>query len=116
MIRRLPAESPVRKPDGDADLLRLVGSAANETVDAISVLPSTRVGAALAHIAQRYSRVLRTTPRMLAEAIQEARDVVRKGAAMPAGRQIAKATTDPVDALPEPDAVPPRDGANAPHP
>ena len=33
MIRRLPVDAPVRKPDGDADLLRIVASAANEIVD-----------------------------------------------------------------------------------
>jgi eukaryotic-like serine/threonine-protein kinase len=83
MIRRLPAEAPVRKPDGDADLLRLVASAANEIVDAVSRLPATRVGAALGHIAQRYSRVLRLTTRSLAEALQDARDMLRKGIAVP---------------------------------
>jgi eukaryotic-like serine/threonine-protein kinase len=83
MIRRLPAEAPVRKPDGDADLLRLVASAANEIVDAVSRLPATKVGAALGHIAQRYSRVLRLTTRSLAEALQDARDVLRKGIAGP---------------------------------
>jgi HD-like signal output (HDOD) protein len=86
MIRRLPADAPVRKPDGDADLLRLVASAANEIVDAVSSLPAIRVGAALGHIAQRYSRVLRITTRSLAESLQEARDVLRKGVALPAGR------------------------------
>jgi eukaryotic-like serine/threonine-protein kinase len=86
MIRRLPADAPVRKPDGDADLLRLVASAANEIVDAVSGLPATKVGAALGHIAQRYARVLRITTRSLAEALQEARDVLRKGIAAPAGR------------------------------
>ena len=35
MIRRLPVDAPVRKPDGDPDLLRLVASAANEIVDAV---------------------------------------------------------------------------------
>jgi eukaryotic-like serine/threonine-protein kinase len=86
MIRRLPADAPVRKPDGDADLLRLVASAANEIVDAVSSLPATKVGAALGHIAQRYSRVLRVTTRSLAESLQEARDVLRKGVAIPTGR------------------------------
>ena len=35
MIRRLPADAPVRKPDGDAELLRIVASAANEIVEAL---------------------------------------------------------------------------------
>ncbi len=92
MIRRLPVDAPVRKPDGDADLLRLVASAANEIVDAVSSLPAQKVGAALGNVAQRYSRVLRITTRTLAEALQEARDVLRKGSAPPAGE--AATTTD----------------------
>jgi len=86
MIRRLAVDVPVRKPDGDSDLLRIVASAANEVVDAISRLPAAKVGAALGHIAQRYARVLRTTTRSIADALQEARDVLRKGSAAPAGR------------------------------
>ncbi|MEO8922653.1 MAG: HDOD domain-containing protein [Caldimonas sp.] len=85
MIRRLPADAPVRKPDGDADVLRLVASAANEIVDAVSHLPAPKVGSALAHVAQRYSRVLRITTRSIAEALKEARDVMRTGRATPAG-------------------------------
>lgn len=91
MIRRLPADAPVRKPDGDPDLLRIVASAANEIVDVVSHLPATKVGAALGNIAQRYSRVLRTTTRGLAEALQEARDVLRKGTATPSGRAASAA-------------------------
>ncbi len=86
MIRRLPVDAPVRKPDGDADLLRLVASAANEAVDVISHLPANKVSAALGNVAQRYARVLRINARALAEALQEARDVLRKGAADPAGQ------------------------------
>ncbi len=100
MIRRLPIDAPVRKPDGDPDLLRLVASAANEIVDAVSSLPATRVGAALGQIAQRYSRVLRVTPRSLAEALQEARDVLRKGAATPAGQATDPAEGDEAAASP----------------
>nr|MDQ2734527.1 HDOD domain-containing protein [Pseudomonadota bacterium] len=85
MIRRLPADAPVRKPDGDADLLRLVASAANEIVDVVSHLPSPKVGPALAHVAQRYSRVIRITTRSIAEALKEARAVMRVGRAMPLG-------------------------------
>ena len=42
MIRRLPVDAPVRKPDGDADLLRIVASAANEIVDVASHVPAKR--------------------------------------------------------------------------
>ena len=86
MIRRLPVDAPVRKPDGDGDVLRIVASAANEVVDAVSDLPPQKFGAALAHIAQRYTRVLRLNTRAIAECLQEARDVLRKGAALPKGR------------------------------
>ena len=86
MIRRLPVDTPVRKPDGDGDVLRLLASAANEIVDVVSHTPSTMVGAALGNVAQRYSRVLKLTTRLVAEALQEGRDVLRKGSATPAGR------------------------------
>ncbi len=43
MMRRLPTTRPVRNPDGDADLLRIGASAANEAVDAINLLmPAAR--------------------------------------------------------------------------
>ena len=44
MIRRLPVDVPVRKPDNDDELLRIVASAANEAVDALEPLPPTKVG------------------------------------------------------------------------
>jgi non-specific serine/threonine protein kinase len=63
MIRRLPVEAPVRKPDSDADLLRIVASAANEVVDVASTVPAKKLSAALNHVSQRYARVLRLNPR-----------------------------------------------------
>ena len=54
MIRRLPADVPVRKPDNDDELLRIVASAANEAVDALE-LPPAKVAAR----AQRGRRPLR---------------------------------------------------------
>ena len=90
MIRRLPVDAAVRKPDGDADMLRLVASAANEAVDIVSHLPAQKVSAALGNVAQRYARVLRITTRTLAEALQEARDVLRKGSADPSGQRAEK--------------------------
>jgi non-specific serine/threonine protein kinase len=113
MIRRLPVDAPVRKPDGDADLLRLVASAANEIVDAVSVLAAPKVGAALGHIAQRYSRVLRVTPRSLTEALQEARDVLRKGSAAPAGQK-APAADESEDEAAAPPAIDPPPVASPP--
>lgn len=87
MIRRLPIDVPVRKPDSDADLLRLVASAANEAVDIVSHLPPKKISAALGVVAQRYARVLRINTRSLVDALNEARDVLRKGSAgQPTGR------------------------------
>ena len=86
MIRRLPVNKPVRHPDSDADMLRAAASAANEAVDAMTRLPSPRIGAALAHVAQRYARVLELSPKELQEALQGARASLNSGtaaAAMP---------------------------------
>jgi HD-like signal output (HDOD) protein len=105
MIRRLPVDAPVRKPDGDADMLRLVASAANEIVDVVSHLPAPKVGAALGNVAQRYSRVLRITTRSVAEALQEARDVLRKGTATPAGRAAVAEEAGEEDQPADPDAI-----------
>ena len=85
MIRRLPLDVPVRKPDGDSEVLRIVASAANEVVDAFSESPPERLGAALAHIAQRYSRVLSVDARGMGEALKEAREVFRSGSPPPRG-------------------------------
>ena len=86
MIRRLAADAPVRKPDGDADVLRIVASAANEAVDALELLPASRVAAALSQVAQRYGRALRIDMKALHGALQEARDVLRKGGEATGGR------------------------------
>lgn len=86
MIRRLPVNKPVRHPDSDADMLRAAASAANEAVDAMTRLPTPRIGAALAHVAQRYARVLELSPKELQEALQGARASLNSGvaaAAMP---------------------------------
>ena len=102
MIRRLPVDAPVRKPDGDADLLRIVASAANEIVDVASHVPAKKVSAALDDVAQRYARVLRLNTRAIVDALQEAKDVLRKGAATPAGRREA----DAADVEPAAEAAP----------
>ena len=73
MIRRLPTAKPVRKPDNDADLLRCVASAANETIDATRPGEAARDANALATIAQRYGRVLRINERDLRDALAAAR-------------------------------------------
>ena len=86
MIRRLAGDAPVRKPDGDADVLRIVASAANEAVDALGLLPASRVAAALSQVVQRYARTLRIDMKALHGGLQEARDVLRKGGSVTGGR------------------------------
>jgi len=77
MMRRLPLARPVRNPDGDADMLRVAASAANEAVDAIAAETSGRSDAALDAVAQRYGRVLRITPRDLEQALHDASEALR---------------------------------------
>ena len=72
MIRRLPADVPVRKPDSDDELLRIVASAANEAVDALE-LPPAKVAAALNEVVVRYARTLRLTTRILHDALRDAK-------------------------------------------
>ena len=83
MTRRLAPDAPVRRPDTDADMLRLVASAANETVDALGLAPATRVAPALAQVVLRYGRSLGVNGRELTDAVQAARDAVRIAAAPP---------------------------------
>ncbi len=75
MVRRLPTEPAVRKPDGDGELLRILGSAANEAVEALE-LPPAKVALALQRVVSRYSRVLKVNTRALHDAVQEARDAL----------------------------------------
>lgn len=79
MIRRLPADKPVRVADTDSDMLRQSASAANEAVDAVTMLPPTRVAAALQQVAQRYGRALSITVKDITEGLQAARSSVRGG-------------------------------------
>ncbi|HEY9025547.1 MAG TPA: HDOD domain-containing protein, partial [Burkholderiaceae bacterium] len=74
MIRRLPTDGAVRKPDTDAEVLRITASAANEAVDAIHDHAAARVPAALAQVAQRYARALGVTSRDIQEALQAGRE------------------------------------------
>ncbi len=76
MTRRVPSDAPVRKPDGDGDLLRLLGSAANETVEALD-LPAAKIALALGRVVTRYAKVLRISTRVLGEAVQEARGTLK---------------------------------------
>ncbi|HEX6708090.1 MAG TPA: HDOD domain-containing protein [Albitalea sp.] len=79
MIHRLPRDRAARTPDGDAEVLRTAGSAANEAVDAVTVLPPTRMAHGLALVAQRYGRALEIGARDLQEALQAARVALRTG-------------------------------------
>ena len=79
MIRRLPADAAVRKPDADADVLRIVASAANEAVDAVHYTPAAKLAAAIGNVAQRYAKVLRINAKAVSESLQQAREIVRKG-------------------------------------
>lgn len=69
MIRRLPTSTGVHAPESDDDMLRLVASCANETLEAVD-LPADRVVTALARVAQRYARTLGITVRDLQDALQ----------------------------------------------
>jgi eukaryotic-like serine/threonine-protein kinase len=91
MVRRLPAGAPAHKPDSDADVLRLTASAANDCVDAISVLPAARVAAAIAQVAQRYARALGLTAREIADALLIARDSSKGRVTRPAAKRPAPA-------------------------
>jgi non-specific serine/threonine protein kinase len=108
MIRRLPADAPVRKPDNDADVLRIVASAANDAVDMITRLPANRLPAALTQLTQRYARALGINGRDLQDALMSARDASR--GSPPEGRtQPPAAASGPADAAGS--AAAPADGA-----
>jgi len=97
MVRRLPAGRPVRSTDNDGDVLRLVSSMANDVVDVVTIMPATKVGASLAAVAQRYSRVLEISSREMGEALQGARAALKSGAASAASWA---ASPPPAPALP----------------
>jgi non-specific serine/threonine protein kinase len=94
MIRRLPSEPPVRKPDGDGELLRIVASAANDVVDVLD-LPAAKVAPALNRVVSRYARVLRINTRILHDAVQEAKDALKNVSRLPAmAKEGAEAAVD----------------------
>ncbi len=55
--------------DSDDEVLRAVGSAANEAIDLLA-LPAARQSAAIERVAKRYARVLDLTARDLTAALQ----------------------------------------------
>lgn len=87
MVRRLPVDAMVRKPDSDADVLRLTASAANDCIDAVTLCPAARAPAAIAQVAQRYARALGLTPRDFGDALLAARDMLRRGVPIPEARR-----------------------------
>ncbi len=91
MAHRLPTDRPVLTPDGDADMLRIVASAANEAVDAMSA-PGTapRKTMALSRVANRYARLLETDLPALQDALQQARLALQSGVAPAASRTAVK--------------------------
>lgn len=84
MARRLPADAPVRKPDNDDEVLRLIASAANDVVDATQLATPARQASALAHVAQRYGRALGINGRDVTDALHAARETLATGKAAPA--------------------------------
>lgn len=79
LMHRLPLERPVRAPVTDVDWLRFATSAANEVVDAVTLLPPAQWGSALNTVAMRYTRVLSLDVRDLHEALKQAREMARRG-------------------------------------
>jgi len=96
MIRRLPRDRSPRTPDSDADVLRTAASAANDAVDAISLLPPPRVAHGLGLVAQRYARALEIGARELQQALQAARGALRNG------KRVAVVEAEPVKAAAAP--------------
>jgi non-specific serine/threonine protein kinase len=107
MVRRLPSTASVRKPDNDADVLRLIASAANDAVDAVTLQTGSRVAIAIGQIAQRYGRSLGITVRELTEALQIGKETLRKGLPPPKPKRgdAAGAPTldEPLVSAPTPD-------------
>jgi len=97
MIRRLPTDAPVRKPDNDNELLRIVASAANEAIEALA-LPSPKSATALNEVVLRYARTLRLTARALDDALAEAREALADDGIRPSSRaQADEAAADAAD-------------------
>jgi HD-like signal output (HDOD) protein len=78
MIRRMPLNAAVPKPESDAALLRVVGSAANELVDAIGAPPPLQGASSLQRVVERYARALNLGLREVKEAMREAREALGK--------------------------------------
>jgi len=106
MVRRLQSGPPVRSADTDGDALRLVASMANDVVDVVTTMPATKVGASLAAVAQRYSRVLEVSPREIGEALQAARAALKAVATGAPARSASPASAPPSAAASPPASEP----------
>ena len=69
LVRRIPPNIQGRGTESDDDVLRVVASCANETIDALA-LPVARVLPALQRVVQRHGRALALTLRDLQTALQ----------------------------------------------
>ena len=99
MARRLAIDAPVRKPDSDAEVLRLTASAANEAVDVVSALSGARASAAINQVAVRYARALSINARDVNDALKAAGEALRKGTPTPMNaRTITPEEADPAPA------------------
>ncbi len=105
MTRRLPPQAPVRKPDGDGELLRMLGSAANEIVEALD-LPAAKVTVGLSRIVTRYAKVLRINTRILHEAVQEARNMLKNVSRVPSAASARAEAIAPAEAVADKAAPP----------
>ena len=97
MTRRLSPDAPVVAPVGDAEVLMMVASAANEAVDAVSLQPLPGVPQALDRVVKRYSRVLRVSTRTLNNALQDAREALRESSASAPPPSTAAEPTAPAE-------------------
>lgn len=97
MVRRLPANRSVRVADTDSDMLRVAASAANEAVDAVTLLPQPKVAPALQQVVQRYGRALSITLKDLTEGLQAARGTLRDGPSAPVPRAPRREEAAPGD-------------------
>ena len=100
MARRLPENRNVRAPEHDADVIRVVASAANEAVDVHVLVPGKLQAAALARICRRYGGALEMDPRILRDALTDARSAVASGlpvlSAVPEGGRSSIAQDSPI--------------------
>jgi len=77
----------------------MVASDANEAVDAVALQPIARLPTALDRVVKRYSRVLRVSTRTLNNALQDAREALRRSAAAAPPPSTAAEPTAPAELM-----------------